>query len=244
MLEENTYVGFIKTIQREPIDDFSAIIKPLMIWNSELSLWVDINHQNNDCLFPIKGDVWWSNISDNISEGQLWKFKIVKNKDYKPSLSTQKAGSIQNRKFIVLKDSAYELFEIKSTNFNNLSEIKSSLIKEGLPSIPFCNSQVLISFDENKLIGPLEFIIDENKNRLRLIRDNLSFDAIPIYSILSDIKIKPAALNGRIFIDQKTNFGEIIDYYNWYINSENIKNYQIYSLSNNNLYIGINSYFL
>ena len=141
---------------------------------------------------------------------------------------------MQNRKFIVLKDSAYELLEIINTSFSSIEEIiTSSLIKDGLPSKPFCNSQILIQFNENKLIGPLEFIIDEHKIRLRMIIDDLLFMTIPIYSILTDIKIKPATLNERIFVDQKTNFGKIINYYNWLVEleklviSENIKNHQI-----------------
>ncbi len=225
MLEENIYIGIIKTICRENDNIDTAIIKPLMVWSNILNSWIDIDIdvKNISKNFPIKGDVWFSNTSDNILEGQVWKFRLNENKKYKPSLSTMKAGSIENRKFVVVENTASELLEIIDNKFKNIEEIvKSYLKKEGLSSTSYCNSQVLVVFDGNKLIGPLELILDEHKNKLRMILDNSYFSSIPIYNILISMQIVPKNLNGRFFIDPEKDFGNITEYCNWYFELEKL----------------------
>ena len=219
MSEENSYIGIVKTVHCENQADSTALITPLMKWSIENGnwFWHNIEQKELNEMFQIKLDVWWSNIPDQILEGQVLKFSISENEDFRPSLSTTKAGSKQNRKFVVSSaHSVCELFEMKATNSTeNESKIRSDLIKEGLPSKPFCNSQVFVSINDYSWLGPLEFITNQHNNRLCMIVDDSYLKAIPVYRIPSDLRIIPKILRGRFFIDPNEDFGEIIDYRNW-----------------------------
>lgn len=110
MTEDGFYIGIIKDrFSGSPVD--RIVLSPLMEWDGQKNIWIDIDKFRCQQLFPDRGLIISFIDDTNLLESQVIKFKVHKNQKYIPG------NSIRHAKYSIDKSHFHVLFELLILDF-------------------------------------------------------------------------------------------------------------------------------
>lgn len=81
MTEDGLYIGIVENrFSCNPVD--RIVIFPLMEWDENKKIWIDIDEIRRRQIFPDKGQVVYFGDDPDLLENQVLKFKPYRNKKY------------------------------------------------------------------------------------------------------------------------------------------------------------------